>query len=787
MKIGRNLKSASPESRPEPAGPAALSGELLSPLLDDFPDPILVSDGQGKLAFLNRAAKKLFHYTVSVGEPCPICSQLGPPEGEGPKTGCCLEAGESLNRRPLLLKTGLGTMVPLTVTATPIKGDPASSGCFVVLRDLAEDLLAHPELQLQIATLSSILEHFPMPFFMVDPDLKFTYFNQPMEEMTGYTRKETVGKMTCAAVFNTVQCNTEDCLLKQVMKCRQPISGQRRVVKDRHGREKQVTVSASIITDMAGRVIGGFEALRDITPIVEAENKIGMVTELTREGILMTDEHQRVVFANSRMAEITGLSKQELLGKGLGEVLSPHHLKIAVELSRLVEEGRQQELQFCSTLDQPEPRKGRRVFETCMAVSKLGEKTLSCFYLRDLTRRIKIEEELRKTNTFLNEIIRCSVDGIVVVDRKGVPLIFNEGAERILGFRAEEIIGHPETFRQFYPFALASEMMQRLRSDEYGPKDKLPATQITFYNKQGEKVPVKLSAAMIREGGREIGSVGIFTDLREHLDLRQKLEESQSQLMQAAKIASLGRLAAGVAHEINNPLAGILIYAELLHREMTEETLGRANVEEIITQTLRCKQIVNRLLEFSRQSLGQRTLFNVNEVIERVVTLISNQPIFHNIKISKDLDPELPQILGDAGQIQQVFTNLFLNAADAMGNKGRIVVTSRAAPSRQGVVITFSDTGMGMPQEIKERIFEPFFTTKAPGKGTGLGLSIVYGVIKRHGGRIEVDSSTGAGASFIINLPLDSPEGEGFFDQEDEGPGKKSAFLAPGDHSRVIG
>jgi two-component system NtrC family sensor kinase len=295
--------------------------------------------------------------------------------------------------------------------------------------------------------------------------------------------------------------------------------------------------------------------------------------------------------------------------------------------------------------------------------------------------------------------------------------------------------------------------MQRMHSPEYGPPDKLKTTRINFINKKGEEVPVNFSASIIRERRQEVGSVGIFSDLRELLKVHQELEETQFQLVQAEKIASLGRLAAGVAHEINNPLAGILIYAELLQRDLAAHPQTRENVEVIIGQTMRCQQIVTRLLDFSRQSLGEKKSCQVNEIIERCVDLIGHQAIFHNIKIAQELDPELPQIVGDPGQLQQVFTNLILNAADAMRGQGVITITSRPAPQQEGAILTFTDTGRGIAPEIKDKIFEPFFTTKPPGKGTGLGLSIVYGVIQRHGGSIEAESPPEGGTTFTVRLP----------------------------------
>ncbi len=752
--------------RDKPVLPAGYPGletlpeEFLAPLFTPFPDPILITNGSHEVVFLNRAATEVLGDTVLRGDPCPICSQM--PGWLSRETGQhrprrCLKNGETINRLPLHLPSASGTLLSFTVSASPIRTSGEElAGCLIVLRDLHEDLLAHPEVQLQLATLSSILENFPTPFFMVDPDLVITHINERMEKLTGYSRHEVVGRSSCDAVLNTSQCHTEDCVLKQVMAQKRPISGLRRVVRDRQGREIPVVVYASIITDPTGRVVGGFEAVRDISAIIEAERKISLITELTQEGILMADGEQRVLFANSKMAQVLGRSKEELIGLHLGEVLTPQHAHMAAELTRKVKEGSQVETQFCSTLDQAEPEsENPRVFETCMAVSRLGENPLACIYLRDLTRRVEMERELQKTNTFLHNIIRCSVDGIVVVDVKGNPLIFNDGAELILGYKAEEVIGHPEVFFKFYPSEVAFEMMRRMRSDDYGPPDKLTTTQITFIHKNGEEVPVNFSAAIVRERGQEVASVGIFSDLREHLQMRRELEESRAQLIHSEKIASLGRLAAGVAHEINNPLAGILIYAELLQRELTREQEERQHVEEIIAQTLRCRQIVTRLLEFSRQSLGDRRLFDLNEIIVRCVELLSHQASFHNITITQNLDPDLPQIIGDPGQLQQVFTNLLLNAADAMSSLGHITINSRPTPENHGVTLTFTDTGRGIPPEIRDKIFEPFFTTKPPGKGTGLGLSIVYGVIQRHGGSISVDCPPHGGTTFTIRLPLD--------------------------------
>jgi two-component system, NtrC family, sensor kinase len=621
------------------------------------------------------------------------------------------------------------------------------------------DLLANSQFAEQTAMLTSILDNFPLPFFTVDSNLLITHMNQLLEKLTGYRRDEVVGRMSCASVLSTDQCNTCDCLLKQAMETRQPISGVRRNIVNRSGRLIPVVINASLITDASGNVIGGFEAVRDVTSMVEAEQKISLLTEMTQEGIMMVDEDQRIIFANTRMAEIFGATKEDLLNKEVGQVLSAQHVGMIQDMTGRVGRENPEQLRFCSTMPSSASKaKDGRAYETCMAAASIGNQVITCLYFRDLTQRIEIEEQLRNANSFLENIIRSSVDGIVVVDTEGTVLMFNEGAESILGYRAEEVIGHPEVFRQFYDPELAREIMRRMRSSQYGSPGKLNTTRVTFIRRDGEEVPVNFSAAIIREGERELGSVGIFSDMREQLRIRRELEEARVQLMQAEKIASLGRLAAGVAHEINNPLAGILIYADMLMKDLSHHPQWSQDLQEIIDQTLRCKQIVTRLLEFSRQPLGQRLSFDVNDLLDRCIELLRHQPLFHDVEVLHDLQSDLPEIVGDPGQIQQVLTNIIINAANAMKGKGRLTISSRFNPEGGEVLINFADTGPGVPPEILDKIFEPFFTTKRPGEGTGLGLSVAYGIVQQHAGSIRVENSPAGGAVFTVHLPLESSE-----------------------------
>ncbi len=238
------------------------------------------------------------------------------------------------------------------------------------------------------------------------------------------------------------------------------------------------------------------------------------------------------------------------------------------------------------------------------------------------------------------------------------------------------------------------------------------------------------------------------------------------QLMQSSKLASIGELSAKVAHELNSPLGGILIYSNLLLEDMPPEDPRRNDLEEIVEQTLRCKEIVKDLLEFSRQSNHRRLPCSLNQSIRQAVELLSKQaliqsPLFlgpivqEGVRVIQELDPDLPLINADPNRMNQVLVNLIINAVDAMEGKGVLTLRTFQEPLEKKIVLEVSDTGVGIPSENLSKIFEPFFTTKEVGKGTGLGLSTVYGIVREHGGTIDVQSVVGKGTTFILKFPLE--------------------------------
>jgi two-component system, NtrC family, sensor kinase len=232
----------------------------------------------------------------------------------------------------------------------------------------------------------------------------------------------------------------------------------------------------------------------------------------------------------------------------------------------------------------------------------------------------------------------------------------------------------------------------------------------------------------------------------------QEIMRMEEKLRRSEKLASLGTLAAGVAHEINNPLTGILLYASILNRDKRLDPALLPDVVRVISETERCAGIVKDLLEFSRESLPEKEVLRLDALLDDVVTFFHNQPDFNNIVIGKNYSSDVPQISVDPNQMRQVFMNLVINSGHAMPNGGELEISTFRSADEMYACAAIKDTGDGISEENLARIFDPFFTTKP--EGTGLGLSISYGIIENHGGRIEVKSRAGEGAVFTVMLPV---------------------------------
>ncbi|HEX4379689.1 MAG TPA: ATP-binding protein [Candidatus Acidoferrum sp.] len=345
--------------------------------------------------------------------------------------------------------------------------------------------------------------------------------------------------------------------------------------------------------------------------------------------------------------------------------------------------------------------------------------------------------EIARLKDFSENIVESLNVGVLAVDLGGIVESWNTRMEQLFNVTRNEAVGHQ--LRALLPEELASEIAAR-RDEE----------QITGIYKQrlhhqGKVLTMNVSITpLVSKSGERIGRLLLFDDVTQ----RERMEE---QMSQTEKLTSLGLLAAGVAHEVNTPLAVISNYIQMLAKQMPEGDPRQGIIEKIVKQTFRASEIVNNLLNFSRTSATELADLDVNRVVEETLSLVAHPLKTSQIQVVKQLGPTLPAVRGSANKLQQVFLNLFLNARDAMPGGGMLEV--RTAAHNGSVEIEVVDTGAGIPREHIHRIFDPFFTTKASGRGTGLGLSVSYGIIKEHAGKIDVRSTPGKGTSFHVEFP----------------------------------
>jgi PAS domain S-box-containing protein len=357
-------------------------------------------------------------------------------------------------------------------------------------------------------------------------------------------------------------------------------------------------------------------------------------------------------------------------------------------------------------------------------------------------------KELALSEQKYRRIFEVSRDMILVTNYDGSIKDINPAGCEMIGLDSKECHQTKKQFQDF--FADKDEwhaVIEKIRSEGFTGN-----AEIRLLGSNGRRLRVLLSGTL-DHGEPSEGSTVHF--LAKDIEEKRTVEE---QIAQADKLASIGQLSAGIAHEINNPLGVILGYTQLLIRHEDKESEKYQDLRTIEKHVRNCKTIVEDLLNFARTSKPQEDLIRIDSAIDDVLKFVQQHAGFEKIKITCYYDPGIPEMLLDEKKIKQVFMNLVMNAEHAMNGRGSLGISTHFQPERSRVVINITDSGHGIEQKNLSRIFDPFFTTKPTGEGTGLGLSVSYGIIKNHGGEISVDSTPGQGASFTVYLPVILPD-----------------------------
>ncbi|HYT84450.1 MAG TPA: PAS domain S-box protein [Gemmatimonadales bacterium] len=459
------------------------------------------------------------------------------------------------------------------------------------------------------------------------------------------------------------------------------------------------------------------------------------------DAVVVTGLDRRLLTANRAAAELFGRPLDDLPGTPIDDMVATAERQHVAEREQRASEG---ENQHYETKVVRATGEERVVAVSTTPLVLEGELVGTVATLRDITEQQRAQEALARSEARYRNLFESASDAIVTLDANGRFTTFNHAAESISSYHREELVGQwfaPMLPDDELPKALAH--FQRALSGETG------LFETTFYRKDGDVRTIQVTYSTPQRDEEVLCVIRDVTDQK----------ALQEQLIQSEKMSAIGQLVSGVAHELNNPLAGISAFAQLLLSEKRFPPDQRTAAEMIYAEARRASRIVQNLLTFARQHKPERTPTAINQVLDDTLELRSYELRVRGIDVQREYDERVPDTMADAHQLQQVFLNLMTNAEHAMERAHRDQQRLTVSTCRSGDVIRIEveDTGPGIPPNLLDRIFNPFFTTKPTGSGTGLGLSISLGIVREHEGRIWAENAPQGGARFVMELPIVTP------------------------------
>ncbi|NOR13140.1 MAG: PAS domain S-box protein [Candidatus Aminicenantes bacterium] len=488
------------------------------------------------------------------------------------------------------------------------------------------------------------------------------------------------------------------------------------------------------------------------------------ILESMEGGILTIDKNRRITSFNHSAEEITGFKREEVLNKDCRSILKSDNCERACPLEEVMETGKpifNYEIAITTKTGDKVP-----VNITTSPLRSSDNKIIGAVEnFRDLTKHKglwgKLREERNKAQQYLN------IAGVIIVaiNKEGIITLINKRGCDVLGYTEDELIGK-DWYNLCVPQKYREERKRDFEDLMAGYYKNVEDYENTILTKSGKEPIIAWHNTLIRDDdGHIIGTLSSGADIT-------KRKQTEEELIRSEKMSSLGQLAASVVHEVNNPLAGIMIYVKLFLKKFDSGTLQSEGTDEQLLKMQkeleRTTRIIRNLLDFARQSEPTMAPVEINRAVEAALLLVGNQISLENINLDKKLNPELPLVLADFDKIQQVLINIMLNATQAMPDGGTLTIATYVAEgvqigdeTKNTVRIDIRDTGVGIPKENLGKLFTPFFTTKEKGKGVGLGLSVVHGIIEKHDGKIDVTSKPDEGTTFSIYLEVwDEKEAE---------------------------
>jgi len=524
--------------------------------------------------------------------------------------------------------------------------------------------------------------------------------------------------------------------------CRNTNQSREEYIATGEGRTYLVSTSRTQgATEEEGRTI---HVLKDITDRREAERRYRELFDSIQEGLFFATPDGQFLDVNDAMVRMLGYESREEL---LRADVSPHLYPTPAAKDRFVQAIA--ERGALRNYEETLRRKDGSLLHTLQNISAVRDSQGHVVQIRglmlDVTEQKMFQSQLQRERDFNQKILNATQSMILVLDTAGLISYANRRCFEA-GYREEELIGH--RLVKWVEFSHRKDFEDALETTAHGQQ--VENLELRVKRSDGSMGHFSISLSPMRDESSQVNSVVVvMTDITDAALL-------QAKLAHAEKMATIGRLVSGVAHEVNNPLAAILGFTDLLLENPEVPPSAREDLQIILHETQRTKEIVQDLLSFARQKPAQREAIQLNTILRQTIKLRSYDFASHGVEVSEEFDENLENAMGDAQQLQQVFLNILNNAYDAIqesGNRGKIRIRTRRAVDC--IEVAFIDNGTGVSDP--DRIFDPFFTTKQAGKGTGLGLSICYGIVRAHGGEILCWNNEGeSGSTFVVRLPISS-------------------------------
>ena len=624
-------------------------------------------------------------------------------------------------------------------TANPIRdAEGRIVACLELARDITERKKAEEALHAEKNKLQSLIDAMEDHLTIRDKDYNLIYQGEPSKKIFG----DHVGEK-CYRAYEGRESICEDCPVEKAF-----IDG-----KSHTAERKTITPpgdvifwenTANPIRDAGGEIVACLELARDITERKKQEQ--ALADELTRrrllvdqslDGIVVLDVDAKVVEANQRFAEMLGYTLEEVRELHTWDWDKNFPPEKILEMGRNVDEKGLH-------LETKHTRKDGSVIDVDISISGImygGQKLIFCIQ-RDVTERNKMAEALKLAAEEWRNTFDSISDAISIHDRDFQILRANKAFADIFNVKPRQIIG-----KHCY------ELHSGKKPHSGCPHKQTLATgkpaMAEFYESHLGKYLLESTSPILNEKGEVVATVHVTRDITAQ-------KQQSERLMMADRLASLGELAAGTAHELNNPLTSVLGFSQLVMEKDIPDDI-REDLKIIYNEAQRAAGVTKNLLTFARKQAPLKQLTQINTIIEGVLKLRAYEQKANNIEVKRRLAPDLPEIMADNFQMQQVFLNIIINAEYFMTEahkKGTLTITTKK--QNGSVRISFADDGPGIPEKNLSRIFDPFFTTKEAGKGTGLGLSICHGIVTEHGGQIYARSQPGKGATIVIELPINN-------------------------------